>query len=62
MEYTGQEPNPGPPEYEPFNRNVRFLEQSCITLGRFAPLPVKKKLSPCLTKNHAMKTYWGVEV
>jgi hypothetical protein len=23
---------------------------------------VKVKLSPCLTKHHAMKTYWGVEV
>jgi hypothetical protein len=23
---------------------------------------VKAKLSPCLTKHHAMKTYWRVEV
>jgi hypothetical protein len=25
-------------------------------------LKVKVKLSLCLTKHHAMKTYWGVEV
>jgi len=25
-------------------------------------MKVKVKLSLCLTKHHAMKTYWGVEV
>jgi hypothetical protein len=39
--------------------NGSRLEQSVT--GRYS-LWVKVKLSLCLTKHHAMKTYWGVEV
>jgi hypothetical protein len=32
------------------------------TEGKMEKVNIKVKLSLCLTKHHAMKTYWGVEV
>jgi hypothetical protein len=35
---------------------------ACLTKGRKVKVKVKVKVSLCLTKHHAMKMYWGVEV
>jgi hypothetical protein len=34
----------------------------CVGIGKMIILKGKGKLSLCLTKHHAMKAYWGVEV
>jgi len=38
--------------YKPYYRLHKVLRKGAV----------KVKLSLCLTKHHAMKTYWGVEV
>jgi hypothetical protein len=40
--------------------DMRCLENITLSLNNY--LQVKVKLSLCLIKHHAMKTYWGVEV
>jgi hypothetical protein len=38
-------------------KKMRLANHKCSDLEK-----VKVKLSQCLTKHHAMKKYWGVEV
>jgi chloramphenicol O-acetyltransferase len=44
------------------NQQVKEMEENNITDGRIKGKEVKLNLPLCLTKHHAMKTYWGVEV
>jgi hypothetical protein len=42
--------------------NVPQYSQKIVTSHQSLYVKVKVKLSLCLTKHHAMKKYWGVEV
>jgi hypothetical protein len=53
--------------YLNFEWKQNFLSSLTIiaiqtTAEKETPLNVKVELSLCLTKHHAMKTYWGVEL
>jgi len=41
---------------------VPFKTHSSVNLCRLVQVKVKVKLSLCVTKHHAMKAYWGMEV